>query len=137
VSDPVTGIAGLALGGLQAGLSIVEGQQQAAVAAANTRLALQTASAEAARRHRENASLLAAQRARIGASGVTVQGSPVAVLRRSAADFALAEQEIVTRGLQQAAFERYRGETARTQGFIGAGQALLGAGMQYGPRLLQ
>jgi len=135
----------LAAGGLQAIGSIRQGNAQAASARYNANLADQNAQialqqgAENARRQRiVNTKQLGAIRANVGASGVTLDGSPLDVLEESARAAELDALSIEHQGQLQAwgyqnsaSLYRQNARQALTGGYMGAAAALLKSGVNY------
>ena len=135
----IAGAAAVAGAGVAAYGSYQQGQAQAAAGKYNERVAANQAQAareaaalEADRAHDKNRRLLASQRARIGASGITTEGSPLLVMMDSAEQAALDEATIRYRGSLGAAaatsegvLQGFYGRQARRAGTIGAGASLL------------
>ena len=84
---------------------------------------------QAAERHRRQ---LAAQRVAIGASGITTEGSPLAIMMDSAAEAAYSEGLIRYGGARQseafdaaASLQKFYGGQAQQAGYLGVGRSLL------------
>lgn len=92
--------------------------------------------AEANKARRENRRLLGQMRAQYGASGITLEGSPLDVLEDTAAEGELEAQQKIYSGRVQAveyrnkaSLSRMQGESAKKAGYIGAvGKLFDGAG---------
>jgi hypothetical protein len=127
---------------LQAAGSIQQGQAARSAAnynaqvAENNAAAARAQAAENARRQRVmNKKALGSIRAGYGASGVTLEGSPLDVLEESAMNAELDALSIEHAGLvralgfqNDAALERFGGRNASRAGYMGAAAALLGGG---------
>ncbi len=129
-----------ALGAVQeARASAAASEFNAKVADNNAIIAEQNAAAEE-RRHRRAADREAAgMRARIGAAGVTLEGSPLELLEDQALEAELDALNIryggrlqATNYRSQAQLDRSRARSARTQGFISAGTSLLEGAGRFG-----
>lgn len=103
----------------------------AAVASRNAVVAQQQAAADAERQRRENVLRQGQIRAGYGASGVTLEGSPLDVLENSAAMGELDRQTILYKGRlrsmgseETAALDVMQGENAITQSYLRAGSEL-------------
>lgn len=127
--------------------AIQQGNAAAAAADYNARLAEQNATIatqQAAEKERQQRILARKQigsaRAAYGASGVTMEGSPLDVLEESAYNSELDALtlryggQIESMGLRnQAALERMQGKSAKTAGYMNAGSSLLlGGAKAYG-----
>ena len=135
--------------GLQAVSSIQQGQAQArsanfraAIAEQNAILARQTAAADAEKRRRDLARATGRSRARFGAAGLTVEGSPLEVLGDLTAEGelnvrnALFDGEVEARRFQaESSLLQSQARDARTSGFLRAGTSLLFAGAKVGRAL--
>lgn len=104
------------------------------VANRNAGIALQQASVDEARQRRETMQKMGAIRAGYGASGVTVEGSPLEILEMSATNGELDAQNIRYKGQLRAlgfqdtaGLEQMRGDNAMKSGYIKAGTSLLSA----------
>jgi hypothetical protein len=123
-----------AVGAMQQGKAAQQqAEYNAKVAENNAIMARQQAGAEQSKIARNTRMRIGAQRAAYGASGFTVQGSPLDVLGETAAlgkyDELVANYngEVRARGLQaQAQQYRLEGQAARQAGRIGAASALIG-----------
>lgn len=112
------------------------GEYNAAVATRNAGVARAQAAADAEAQQRHARRVIGAARAGYGASGLSVEGSPLEVLEMSAANAELDRQNILYRGElramgyeSDAALETARSDAADRAGYIQAGSALLmGAG---------
>lgn len=127
---------------LQAVGAIQQGQAAKAAANYNAQVADNNAAmaraqaAENARRQRiMGAKALGSIRAGYGASGVTLEGSPLDVLEESAMNAELDALSIEHAGLvkslgfqNEAALDRFGGRNAARAGYMGAASALLGGG---------
>jgi hypothetical protein len=87
---------------------------------------------EEQRKRQEALRLRGTQEAGYAASGVTLEGSPLAVLEQTAVDSELDALSIryggaakAQRSLAQARLDRYQASAARTQGYIEGGAQLL------------
>lgn len=104
----------------------------ARVAENNATLARQQAAAQEEQHRRLARRQLGQMRAAYGASGVTMEGSPLDILAQSAKDAELDALniryggELKAQGLEsEAVLERYRGESAQRAGYMGAATGLL------------
>jgi hypothetical protein len=112
----------------------------AAVADRNAGLARDQAAADADAQRRHSQRVLGGIRAGYGASGITMEGSPLDVLEFSAANAELDRQNILYKGELRAMgyddtamLDRMRGDAAQSAGYEKAGSAILmGAGKIYG-----
>lgn len=122
-----------------------QAEYNAQVAERQALAARQAASLEEERHRDKTRKLLSSQRAAIAASGLDLEGSPLAVMEETAAEAELDALLIRHSGnmseLQaksQAAADRLAGRTARIQGYYGAGASLLNGvsalGRTYGPK---
>jgi hypothetical protein len=108
----------------------------AAAARQNADIARANAAADAAKQERQGLLLAGRQRAAVGASGITPEGSPLEVMADSALESELDALTTRYRGElqarsygQDATLQDMRGSSAQTAGYIGAGTDLLtGAG---------
>lgn len=112
----------------------------AQVASNNAIAARQTAAANAARESRLSRKRLGALRANIGASGITLAGTPLDLLEDSAAEEELNRLSIIQGGETQArgfentaSLDRAAASNAQTAGFFGAGSELLLGGSKLFP----
>jgi|GEM_PF-1916027 len=110
----------------------------------NATMALDQARANVASHQRQTAQVQGSLVAGVGASGVTMEGSPSDVLQMSVANASLDEQNITYAGrvkatgyYNDAALSRFSGKTAIQQGYYNAASSLLtGAGRAaYGSTL--
>jgi hypothetical protein len=104
----------------------------AAVARQNADIARANAAADAAKQERQGRLLAGRQRAAIGASGITAEGSPLEVMADSALESELDALTTRYRGElqarsygQDATLQGMRGDAAQQAGYIGAGTSLL------------
>jgi len=104
----------------------------AAVARQNADIARANAAADADKQERQGGLLAGRQRAAIGASGITPEGSPLEVMADSALESELDALTTNYRGElqarsygQNATLQGMRGGAAQTAGYIGAGATLL------------
>jgi hypothetical protein len=118
---------------------IAQGQQaksahnyNAQIAERNAVAARQQASADAAAQQRHARQVLGAARANYGASGVTLEGSPLDVLEMSAANAELDRQNILYKGSLRAMgyesdadMERMQGRSAQAAGYTRAASSVL------------
>jgi hypothetical protein len=125
MADPVTIGLTLLTTGLSMAAQIAQGNQAAAIANANAAAVTDAASSDAAVLARRNKRIQGEARAAIGASGVTVEGSPLLVLADNEREAALQEGEILRRGVNRAKAIKYEGQVQKQQGYVGAGTALL------------
>ena len=109
----------------------------AAVARQDEAIARAIAAADAARQRSQANRLAGRQRAAIGASGITPEGSPLDVMADSALEAELDalttryRGELQARGYgSEAMLQKMRGNAARQAGYIGAGAALLSGARQ-------
>lgn len=107
----------------------------AKVADQNANIARQQAAADEDRQRRIAAKTMGGIRANYGASGVTLEGSPLDVIEESAANAKLDELniryngELQAMGFQNTAnLDRSRAANAKTSGYLTAGSALLVGG---------
>lgn len=110
----------------------------AAVARNNALAARQQASANAEAQGRESRRRLGAMRAAYGASGVTMEGSPLDVIEQSAMEAELDRQNILYSGELKASgyegtseLEEAKGSSAMTGSLFSAGSSLLTGYGQY------
>lgn len=120
--------------------SISQGKAQAQaagynaqIAERNATIARQQAGADAETQRRNSMRAIGAMRANYGASGVTLEGSPMDVLESSAAEAKLDEMNIRYKGelraigyKDEAALDRASAKTAKQQGLMGATSAIVG-----------
>jgi hypothetical protein len=137
-----------------AATTIVAAEQQSKAATYNAQVAdLQAQQAQDAAKLEEEAfrdrakRIQAQNRAEIGASGVSFEGSPLLVLMENASMAEYEAQRIKYSGgaraagfQSEAALQRFGASQAKTAGLVGAGTSLLSssgsiAGAYYGPRL--
>jgi hypothetical protein len=129
----VAGAAVSAIGQIQQGKAAKQaGEYNALTAERNALVARQQASAEATAQQREASQRLGAIRAAYGASGVTVEGSPLDVLSDSASLAELDRQTIEYKGSLRAlgyedtaALDRAQGKSAQRAGYMGAASSVL------------
>ena len=115
-------------------------EYNAAIGERNAGLARSQAAADADAQQRHARQVIGAARAGYGASGITLEGSPLDVLESSAANAELDRQNILYKGelramgySEGAALDRVRGDSAQRAGYEKAGSAILmGAGKYYG-----
>lgn len=119
-------------------------EYNARLAERNAQISRDQAAADAEQQQRHARLVIGTARAGYGASGITLEGSPLDVLAMSASNAELDRQSILYRGElrgmgydSEAALDRQRASTANTQGFFGAASALLtgGAKAAYFSRL--
>lgn len=141
MADPST-IAKAAASVVSAAGSVIEGigSQRAAnynarIADQNAQIAGMQAASEEGRQRNEAARLAGEQRAAYGASGVTMEGSPMTAMRDSAVQAEMDALSIRYQGAmksrayrEEAAQQRYAGRQARFAGFVGAATKLLAPG---------
>ena len=131
-----------ALGAVQeARASAAASEFNARVADNNAVIAEQNAAADERKQRRQASREMASSRARIGAAGVALEGSPLDVLEDQALEAELDALNIRYGGrLQarnyrsQAELDRSRARSARTQGFISAGTSLLNGAAKFGEK---
>lgn len=145
--DPLTlaiaGTAFQAVGAIrQASAESNAAKFNAQVAENNARIARQNAVENAARQRRENQRRLGAIRAGFGASGISLEGTPLDVLEDSAAEAELDALTIEHQGALEAAgfsssaaLSRTRARSAKQAGFVKAGTALLTGGTEISRQL--
>lgn len=109
------------LGALQTVQRVAESGREAAWSRQQADQARAQAAAVAAGQRRDSRRALGAGRARVGAAGITVEGSPVEVLVELAEEGELAAREVEAEGETTAAAHRFRARQAQGQ----AGQELL------------
>lgn len=127
------GTAFSAIGAIQQGQAANSAAKyNAAVAGQRATAAKQQAAADMDKKRRDTVRRLGSIRAAYGASGVTLEGSPLDVLAESAANAELDVLTIKYKGDleatgygNEATLETARGQQARTAGYMGAGAALL------------
>ncbi|MDP3939805.1 MAG: hypothetical protein Q8R92_16935 [Deltaproteobacteria bacterium] len=115
-------------------------EYNAGIAERDAGIAREQAARDADAQKRGTLRAIGAARAAYGASGITVEGSPLDVLESSAAAAELDRQNILYKGelramgyQETAALDRARGKAATRQGYMQAGSAILmGAGKYYG-----
>lgn len=133
---------------ISAGGSIMQGQQQAALAEAQAGAYEQQAGAdrraasyEITQEQRRQAQAMAAARAQVATSGVTAAGSPTEALSYQAGEFQM-DLEAIKYGSQlrqnnlktQADISRFQGKQAKTASFINAGSNFIsGISQLYDP----
>jgi hypothetical protein len=133
----------IALAALSAGVSaagaIAQGNAaksaanyNAAVARQNADIARANSAADADKQERQGRLLAGRQRAAVGASGITPEGSPLEVMADSALESELDALTTRYRGElqarsygQDATLQGMRGDAAQTAGYVGAGADLL------------
>lgn len=106
----------------------------------NARISREQAARDAEAQGRRSRKIIGAMRAGYGASGITLEGSPLDVLEESAATAELDRQNIIYRGelramgyTDTAALEGMRADSAMESAYYGAGSAILmGAGRMGG-----
>lgn len=114
-------------------------QYNASVADRNAVIAKDQAARDAEAQKRNSVRQLGGMRAAYGASGVTIEGSPLDVLEQSAAEAELDRLNITYKGdlkamgyQEEATLDRFSGETAIQQGRYRSASALLtGAGQAF------
>lgn len=145
--DPLT-LVTIASAGISAAGSIMQGNQQNAMAEAQAkaleqqaRAEQQASSYEQQQERRKQDLAQASARAQVGASGVAFSGSPAAVLTANAGQGQL-DIEAIQYGSTlrqnnlgtQASISRFQGKQAKQAGFIGAASNLVsGLGNLYDP----
>jgi hypothetical protein len=114
----------------------------ATIAARDAAIVRDQAKADVALLQREKVRNIGAARAQYGASGVTLDGSPLDILEQSAYNAELDKQTILYKAeveatgyLDSAALERMRGTNARREGNARAGSTILLGGAQAVNRL--
>lgn len=131
--------------GLQVFSSIMQGQQQQAMANYNAKILDQNAQIERqqtvareSKQRRESNQVLGMQRAAFAQSGAGLDGSAADVMAQSATNAELDammiryEGDLRARGLkEQAKQERFAGKTALTQGYFNAAGSILGGAGDY------
>lgn len=140
---PLVGGIVTGLGGILGGVGAIRGgaaeanaaNYNAQVAEQNATLARQQAAEEERKSRVQSKKELGAARANYGASGITLEGSPLDSLEESAAAAELDalqirhSGEVKARAFEgQANLERYRGKNAKTQGYLGGAASLLQGG---------
>ena len=115
--------------------SIMSGQSQAAALSAQAKVEKQRAAFEAERQRDYAARFLGAQRAAYGASGVTLEGTPIDVLADTAAQAELDALAIQWGGQARATALSSQASAARLGGYMGAGAALLEGASSWGEPL--
>jgi len=126
MSDPVT--AGLVIGGaLQAVGTLQQGLAASSAADFNAKASERDAKAKVALSDREARRTQGAARAAIGASGVSLEGSPLDVLTDNELEAALNRFHILQAGRTQASLDRAEAANERTGAFLSAGATLLGS----------
>jgi hypothetical protein len=126
-----------AVGALSQGMQAKNAAKyNAKLAEQNAAMARDQANADAQAQQRDARRTIGLARANYGASGVTLEGSPLDVLEQSAALAELDRQTILYKGEvratgygNEAALEKHRGKTAMMEGIMGAGSAIV---MGYG-----
>ena len=133
-------------GNLLAGFgSLIEGEAayeasklEAKQLRANAVLAEEEAKVNESRQRRMSYKMLSSARAAVGASGITIEGSPMDVLEESAAQAELDALLIRHGGAvkaatyrNQARLTRHSGKVSRTLGFLNFGGSLLSAGGSF------
>ncbi len=135
----------LVVGGVQALSAISQGRQQSKIAKYNAKVAENDAIAarqasdyEESRFREQTRRLISSQRAAAGASGASLEGSPLLVMLDTIEEAELDALAIrhsgtveAARGESRAALERLKGRQARQSAWIGAGAALLQGGAKY------
>jgi hypothetical protein len=111
------------------------GEYNAALGLQNAAIARDQAQADAASQERHSTRVIGAMRAGYGASGVTLEGSPLDVLESSAAEAELDRQNILYRGELRALgynsgaeLDRMRGSSGQQAGYFGAASSILMGG---------
>lgn len=109
-----------------------QGDYNAAIAQRNAMLATSQAAADAALQQRDAARRIGSARAAYGASGITMEGSPLDVLTASAAQAELDKQNILAGGARKAigyqetgALDKSRGAAAQQESYWKAGSSIL------------
>ncbi len=123
MSDPLS----IGLAALSGFLSIAQGNAEAKSLNRQANQREADANEEADRRRRDARRIIGQNRANIGASGISLEGSPLEVLADNAAEGELDARTAIVAGARDAANLRSRASAARSSGFIGAGSALLGS----------
>lgn len=129
----VAGALAGAAGAISSGRAARQAAEQNALAAErNARISRQQARAEAEAQQRDARRRVGAARAAYGASGVTLEGSPLDVLEESASLAELDKQQILYNGelramgyTDTASLDRAGGRNAERQGYFGAASTLL------------
>jgi len=132
----IAGTAMAVIGTLQQGQQVsAAAGYNAAVARNNAAASRQQAAANAASQERKARLQIGAMRAGYGASGISLEGSPMDVIESSASMAELDRQNILYGGAiksqgyeSTAGLELMRGENAVTSSYFGAGSALLSGG---------
>lgn len=130
----VAGAAVSAMGSMAQGKAQAQAARyNAQIAERNATIARQQANADAETQRRNSMRAIGAMRANYGASGVTLEGSPLDVLESSAAEAKLDEMNIRYKGelkaigyTDEAALDRANAKTAKQQGLMGATAAITG-----------
>ena len=131
-----------ALGAIQqARSSAAASEFNAQVADNNAITAEQNAAADERQQRRTASREAASSRARIGAAGVSLEGSPLDVLEDQALEAELDALNLRYGGKLQASnyrsqaqLDRSRARSAKTQGFISAGTSLLNGAAKFGEK---
>lgn len=134
-----------ALGAVQeARASANASEFNARIADNNAIIAEQNAAADERKQRRVASREMASSRARIGAAGVALEGSPLEVLEDQALEAELDALNIRYGGRLQASnfrsqaqLDRSRARNARTHGFISAGTSLLNGAAKFGEKTPQ
>jgi len=115
------------------------GEYNAAIARNNAIASQQQAAANAAAQQRKARLQMGSMRAAYGASGVSIEGSPLDVLEASAATAELDRQNILyggalrTQGYESTAgLEMMRGSSSETGSYLSAGSSLLSGAVKAG-----
>lgn len=142
----IAAIAALASAGISAVGAVAQGNSAKAMADYNAQVSENDAAAaraaanyEEGRLRERSARLLSAQRAAIAASGIDLEGSPLAVMEETALEaemdaLAIRQQGSVAaaRSMSQAALSRMEGKAAKTASYFQAGASLLNGASAYG-----
>lgn len=129
-----------AVGAIQSGEAQKKaGAYNAQVAENNAAQAQQAAAFNEAQQRTRSARVLGAERAAQGASGVTVEGSPLEVLAQTAQESELDALSIryggdvaAARARSEATLARFQGGQAVTSSYFSAGASLLGGASKFG-----
>lgn len=134
---PAIGLGLAALGQIGGGIAEKEaGEYNAAIKRRNAAVHRDMAAAEAVQQQRKARKVIGSMRAAYGASGVTVEGSPLEVLQESARAAERDRAMIIYRGElraigaeAQASLDEEMGQSAERAGYLsGAGELLYGFG---------
>lgn len=105
--------------------SISAGNAEKKAAQQNAALARMQAEEEARRTRRDTDALMGRQRAVVGASGTTMEGSPLLIVEDTAREAEIEIRHILRGGAARAESLRQSGNAAAQAGFLDAGSTLL------------